>query len=88
MQASQRRCQCQVPVPVFTSIFDLFVTQQHIFVTQSDPRIENCNTRSDSTLVKLLGPQYRDQQSGFGQRTKKSFSAHFLELIVTNRIYL
>ena len=47
--------------------FDLFVT--HLFVTKSDTKIEIVIFESDSTIVKLLGPRYRDQQSGFGQPT-------------------
>ena len=59
MQASQHRCQYQVPVPIFSSI-------QHLCVTKSDIKIETLIFGSDSTIAKLLGPQYRDQQSGFG----------------------
>ena len=66
MQVSQHCCQYQVPVPIFSSIFDLFVTQQHLFVTDSGTKTEVLVSESDSTKVKLLGPQYRDQQSGFG----------------------
>ena len=59
MQASQHRCQYQVPVPILSSIFDLFVTQQHLFVTKSDTKTEILVFESASTKVKLLRPQYR-----------------------------
>ena len=76
MQASQHRCQYmyQVPVLILSSIFDLFVTQQHLFVTKSDTKTEILVFESASTKVKLLRPQYRANIVVLSNKLKKSFS--------------